>query len=76
MFWLLLITVQLLSPIDGWCAWQDDWAALQKAAKQEGKLVLIGPTGTDRRDSLVLPFQQDICLTSSLLARWKISCCR
>ena len=58
MFWLLLVAIQLLSPIDGWCAWQDDWAALQKAAKQEGKLVLIGPTGTDRRDSLVLPFQQ------------------
>jgi iron(III) transport system substrate-binding protein len=58
MFWLLLVTIQLLSPIYGWCAWQEDWAALQKAAKQEGKLVLIGPTGTDRRDSLVLPFQQ------------------
>ena len=35
MFWLLLITIQLLSPIDGWCAWQDDWAALQKAANPD-----------------------------------------
>ncbi|HEY7558378.1 MAG TPA: extracellular solute-binding protein [Candidatus Binatia bacterium] len=58
MYWLLLIALQLLLPIDGWSAWQEDWAALQKAAKQEGKLVLIGPAGSDRRDSLVLPFQQ------------------
>jgi iron(III) transport system substrate-binding protein len=58
MFWLWLITLHLLLATDCWSAWQEDWAALQKAAKEEGKLVLIGPTGSDRRDSLVLPFQQ------------------
>jgi iron(III) transport system substrate-binding protein len=57
-FCLWLIALQLLWPIEGWSAWQEDWAALQKTAKQEGKLVLIGPAGSDRRDSLVLPFQQ------------------
>lgn len=57
-FCLWLIALQLLWPIEGWPAWQEDWTALQKTAKQEGKLVLIGPAGSDRRDSLVLPFQQ------------------
>jgi len=57
-FCLWLIAFSLLWSIDGWPAWQEDWAALQKTAKQEGKLVLIGPAGSDRRDSLVLPFQQ------------------
>ena len=67
MFWLWLIALQFLLATVGWCAWQEDWAALQKAAKQEGKLVLIGPTGTDRRDSLVLPFQQKFGLSVEYL---------
>jgi iron(III) transport system substrate-binding protein len=59
MIWLCVVLVQLIFPIASWSAtWQDDWGALQKAAKAEGKLVLIGPAGSDRRDALVLPFQQ------------------
>jgi iron(III) transport system substrate-binding protein len=68
MTFLLLIVVQLLAQSQVWCAWQDDWAALQKAAKQEGKLALIGPTGADRRDALVLPFQQKFGVEVEYLA--------
>ncbi len=54
--WLFLLAFQLM-PITARCA-QDEWAAVVSAAKQEGKLMLIGPAGSDRRDSLTLPFQQ------------------
>jgi iron(III) transport system substrate-binding protein len=36
----------------------EDWNALVAAAKKEGKLILIGPQGSDVRDSLVNSFQK------------------
>jgi iron(III) transport system substrate-binding protein len=38
-------------------AWQDEWERIQKAAKSEGKLAMIGPLGSDRRDALTQGFQ-------------------
>lgn len=39
-------------------AWQEEWDRVVQAAKSEGKLALIGPPGTDRRDGLVEAFQK------------------
>src|SRR3990172_4353270 len=55
---VLLLALQLFLPANVRSAAQDEWATLVAKAKQEGKLVLIGPSGPDRRDSLTLPFQQ------------------
>ncbi len=55
---LLLLALQLFLPTNARSAAQDEWATLIAKAKQEGKLVMIGPSGPDRRDSLTLPFQQ------------------
>src|SRR3990172_3376083 len=55
---LLLLGFQLSLPTNMRAAAQDEWATLVAKAKQEGKLVMIGPVGSDRQDSLTLPFQQ------------------
>jgi len=55
---LLLLALQLFLPANLLSAAPDEWATLVAKAKQEGKLVLIGPLGPDRRDSLTLLFQQ------------------
>ncbi len=56
---LFLLALQLFLPTNARsAAATDDWATLVAAAKQEGKLVIIGPVGPDRRDSLTVPFQQ------------------
>jgi iron(III) transport system substrate-binding protein len=39
-------------------AWQEEWERVIQAAKKEGSLAIIGPTGADRRDSLTVPFQK------------------
>ena len=39
-------------------AWQQEWERVLKAAKQEGKVAVLGPTGTHRGDALTLPFQK------------------
>ena len=39
-------------------AWQEEWDRLLDAAKKEGSVSLIGPTGADRRDSLTETFQK------------------
>ena len=38
--------------------WQQEWERVLKAAKQEGKVAVLGPTGTHRGDALTLPFQK------------------
>jgi len=55
---LWLFAFQLYQPTNVRAAAQDEWATLVAKAKQEGKLVMIGPVGSDRKDSLTLPFQQ------------------
>jgi iron(III) transport system substrate-binding protein len=49
----------------------DDWTAVATAARKEGKVVLIGPQGSDVQDSLVSGFQKqypDIQIEYSALA--------
>jgi len=55
---LVLLAFQLFLPANARSAATDDWATLVANAKQEGKLVLVGPAGPDRRDSLTLAFQK------------------
>jgi ABC-type Fe3+ transport system substrate-binding protein len=38
--------------------WEADWNRVLQAAKREGKIAMVGPTGADRRDALTIPFQQ------------------
>lgn len=44
-------------------AWQEEWDRLLGAAKQEGSVSLIGPTGADRKDSLTEIFQKKFGIT-------------
>ena len=39
-------------------AWQEEWERVVTAAKKEGTVAVMGPTGTHRRDVLTLPFQK------------------
>jgi len=48
----------LLNPAGASAAWQDQWEATLKAAKEEGKVSMFGPVGADRRDALTLAFQK------------------
>ncbi len=37
---------------------QEEWERVLQAAKKEGKVAIIGPTGADRRDALTIPFEK------------------
>jgi iron(III) transport system substrate-binding protein len=39
-------------------AWQAEWSEIVEAAKREGKIVLIGPQGTETREALIQGFQR------------------
>jgi hypothetical protein len=54
--WILPLSPFVLA--SGRAAWTQQWEQIVDAAKREGKIAIIGPTGSDRRDSLVQPFQQ------------------
>ncbi len=53
-----ILLVGLLGSTASRAAWQEEWERTVKAAKKEGRVAMFGPTGTDRRDALVLPFQK------------------
>lgn len=38
--------------------WQEEWERVLTAAKREGQVAVMGPVGTDTRDSLTIPFQK------------------
>jgi iron(III) transport system substrate-binding protein len=38
--------------------WEREWATVVAAAKQEGRVTVLGPPGTSYRDALVEPFQR------------------
>jgi iron(III) transport system substrate-binding protein len=44
-------------------AWQEEWDRLVRAAKSEGKLAMMGPLGSDRRDALTQAFQSKYGIT-------------
>lgn len=57
----LVCIVILLAWGSAWAAplqWEEEWERTVKAAKQEGKVAMFGPTGTERRDILTVPFQK------------------
>src|SRR5262249_61163201 len=66
---LLLIAVGVLSLLANSgmsfaaSAGQEEWERVLLAAKGEGKLLLIGPLGADRRDALTQGFQSRYCIT-------------
>jgi iron(III) transport system substrate-binding protein len=37
---------------------QEEWERVLQAAKKEGKVAVIGPTGADRRDALTIAFEK------------------
>ena len=37
---------------------QEEWERVLQAAKKEGKVAIIGPTGADRRDALTIAFEK------------------
>ena len=37
---------------------QEEWERVLQAAKKEGKVAIIGPTGADRRDALTVTFEK------------------
>src|SRR5262245_35171143 len=43
--------------------WAQEWEKVLEAAKSEGKVAVIGPTGADRRDAMVQPFQKKYGIT-------------
>ncbi len=58
-----ILTILLSGMTTAHAAWQEEWERVLKAAKQEGKVVVLGPTGTHRRDVLTLPFQKKYGIT-------------
>jgi iron(III) transport system substrate-binding protein len=58
---LIVFGVLLLVAVSGVAiagqAWQEEWDRVLRLAKSEGKLAMIGPLGTDRRDALTEAFQ-------------------
>lgn len=59
---LVCYSLMQLSSMPVWPAagpgWQEEWDRVQQSAKKEGRVAMIGPVGSDRRDALTLPFQQ------------------
>lgn len=39
-------------------SWQEEWERVLAAAKREGQVAVMGPVGTDTRDSLTIAFQK------------------
>jgi ABC-type Fe3+ transport system substrate-binding protein len=66
-FSLIVFGVLLLAAVSGVAiagpAWQEEWERVLRAAKSEGKLAMIGPLGTDRRDALTEAFQSKYGIT-------------
>jgi iron(III) transport system substrate-binding protein len=64
---LIVFGMLFLLVVSGVCfaapAWQEEWERVLRAAKSEGKLSLIGPLGSDRRDALSQAFQSKYGIT-------------
>jgi len=64
---LIVFGVLLLAAVSGVAiagpAWQEEWERVLRLAKREGKLAMIGPLGTDRRDALTQAFQSKYGIT-------------
>jgi iron(III) transport system substrate-binding protein len=54
--WMLLLALAGLA--NAGAAWQEEWERVVQAAKKEGKLAIVGPTGADRRDALTIAFEK------------------
>ena len=48
--------------------WPQEWEKVLELAKREGKLAMIGPTGSDRRDAMANLFQQKYGITVEYFA--------
>ena len=55
LIWGLLLVV---GPVLAEAAWQEEWDQVVKAAKQEGKVAVLGPRQVQARDALTGPFEK------------------
>ncbi len=62
-----LMLVNLIFSVESGASWQDEWKRTIAAAKKEGKVSMFGPTGTDRRDGLVRPFEKKFGISVEFL---------
>ena len=53
-----LLLAGLIGSAPAESSWQEEWERVLEAAKQEGRVAVIGPTGTHRRDALSVPFEK------------------
>ena len=58
LFSLGILMATLMASTLAHAAWQEEWERAVTAAKKEGTVAVMGPTGTHRRDVLTLPFQK------------------
>jgi iron(III) transport system substrate-binding protein len=58
LIWCSLMIAPLTSAAFAAAPWQDEWERVLQAAKKEGKVAIIGPTGADRRDALTIAFEK------------------
>lgn len=55
---LLILLLGVAGPVGAAPDSREEWERVIQAAKKEGSLAVIGPTGAERRDSLTVPFQK------------------
>ena len=56
------------APTAGQAAWEQEWERVVAAAKQEGRVSILGPTGPDARKALVDSFERKYGITVEFLA--------
>lgn len=56
--WGWMLTALLTGAVFAAAPGQEEWERVLQAAKKEGKVAIIGPTGADRRDALTIAFEK------------------
>jgi iron(III) transport system substrate-binding protein len=58
LIWGVMFMPLLMSGAFAAAPGQEEWERILQAAKKEGKVSIIGPTGADRRDALTIAFEK------------------
>jgi iron(III) transport system substrate-binding protein len=53
-----MLTALLTGAVFAAAPGQEEWERVLQAAKKEGKVAIVGPTGADRRDALTIAFEK------------------
>ena len=56
--WCWMLTALLTGAALAAAPGQEEWERVLQAAKKEGKVAIVGPTGADRRDALTIAFEK------------------